>query len=65
VLADSSNADVYKPSRSGIDHVVAETIRWFQSDDTLAWVSVREFPRVGRGGVTAFTAEEGGISECR
>jgi hypothetical protein len=24
--------------------VVAETIRWFQSDDTLAWVSVRESP---------------------
>jgi hypothetical protein len=46
--------------------VVAETIRWFQADDTLAGlVLARISPALRRGSVMAFTAEEGGISECR
>jgi hypothetical protein len=43
---DPSNGRAYCRSkvRDKDNSVVAETIRWFQSDDTLACASVRECP---------------------
>ena len=53
------------PVKDEHNSVVAETIRWFQSDDTLAGLVLAYLPELWRGSVTAFTAEEGGISDCR